>query len=72
MANRLQNVSEPIKNTADATIGISYVSTWIISLTPVLEFGILVLAIIWGHYRIKDMILSVKLKKMKIRRHEDK
>lgn len=71
MKNKLDHVSEPIKSTIDATAFFSVFTTWMIALTPLLEFAVIVLAIIWGYFRIKDIILSIRLKKLKIRRHED-
>jgi len=71
MSNKLQHVPEALKHTADAATGMGLVATWIASLTPLLNFFVVILALIWGYFRIQDMRLSIKIKKMKIRRHED-
>ena len=72
MQNKLQNVSEPLKHFTDALVFIVSVLTQIaIVLTPIVEFFILIMAGVWGYFRIKDIVLSVRLKKLKIRRHED-
>ena len=72
MQNKLQNVSEPVKSTADViAFTIPILTTWAIALTPIVEFLILIMAGVWGYFRIKDIILSVRLNKLKIRRHED-
>ena len=72
MSNILDKVPEPLKNTADAVVSASLIITsWIVVLTPIVEFMILIMAGVWGYFRIKDIILSVRLKKLKIRRHED-
>lgn len=71
MKNKLDHIPEALKSTVDATAFISVLTTWAIALTPLLEFAVLVLAFVWGYFRIKDLFLAMRLKKLKIRRHED-
>ena len=71
MKNKLDHVSEPIKSTMDLTTFVSVLTTWVVALTPLLEFAVLILAFVWGYFRIKDLFLAMQLKKLKIRRHED-
>lgn len=71
MNNKLEHVPNALKQAADAGVGLSLISTWIIVLTPLLEFSVLLMAMVWGYFRIQDMRLSVKIKKRKLRRHED-
>lgn len=71
MKNKLDHVPEVLKSTADVTAFVSVLTTWAIALTPLLEFAVLILAFVWGYFRIKDLFLSMRLKKLKIRRHED-
>lgn len=72
MSNKLQHVPDVLKNTADIVAFIvSILTTWVIALTPIVEFMILIMAGVWGYFRIKDIILSARLKKLKIRRYED-
>lgn len=72
ISNKLEHVPEPLKSITDViAFAVSILTTWVIALTPIVEFAILIMAGVWGYFRIKDIILSVRLKKLKIRRHED-
>jgi phage-related protein len=72
MSNELEKVPGTLKNIVDAIAFIVSIFTQIaIVLTPLVEFIILIMAGVWGYYRIKDIICSVRLKRLKIRRHED-
>lgn len=71
MNNKLEHVPATLKHFADASAGTSVLLAWITTLTPFLNFGIVILVAIWGYYRVKDIKLSIELKKLKIRRHED-
>ena len=71
MQNKLQQVPDALKHAADAAAGMGMVVSWIASLTPLLNFFVVILALVWGYFRIQDMRLSIKIKQMKIRRHED-
>lgn len=71
MNNKLEHVPEALKHTVDAGAGFSIILVWITTLTPVLNFAIVLLALVWGYYRIQDMRLSIEIKKLKLRRHED-
>ncbi len=64
--NKIEHVSNIVKNVADASAGSAVVYSWIASLTPFLNFVVLVLAITWGIYRIHDMRLSVKIKEKQL------
>lgn len=60
--NKLEHIPNVVKHVADAGVGGSVILTWITTLTPFLNFLIIVLALIWGSYRIQEMRLSVKIK----------
>ena len=73
MQNKLEHVPSAVKHVADAGAGASIVLTWITTLTPLLNFSIILLALVWGYFRIQDMRLSIKIKQIEIKRHyEDK
>ena len=57
-----EHTQEVVKHGVDGVAGGTIVLAWIELLTPVLNFVGLILAIIWGIYRIRDMQLSSKLK----------
>ena len=69
--SKLEHVPNALKHVADASAWLSVLTTWVITLTPLLNFVIILFALIWGYFRIQDMRLSIYLKKLKIRRHED-
>jgi len=71
MNNRLEHVSNVVKNVGDLSAGTSVLVVWVASLTPVLEFAALTLAIIWGWYRIVDMKVSTQLKRAELKEYED-
>lgn len=71
MKNKLDHVPEVLKSTVDATAFISVLTSWAIALTPLFQFAVIVLAFVWGYFRVIDIVLSIRLKKLKIRRHED-
>lgn len=70
MDNKLEHVPEVVKHIADAGAGASIVTTWISALTPVVNFSIIVMASIWGYFRIQDLRLASKLKRIEIDKHE--
>ena len=63
---------ESVKHLADAGAGVGITLAWIEVLTPVLNFAVLILAIIWGVYRIKDIQLSNQLKQRELDEHNSK
>lgn len=64
-------MSNVVKNVGDLSAGTSVLVVWVASLTPVLEFAALTLAIIWGWYRIVDMKVSTQLKRAELKEYED-
>ena len=71
MKDKLEHVSNVVKNIGDLTAGTSVLIVWITSLTPLLEFAALSLALIWGWYRIVGMKLSNDIKRAELREYED-
>jgi len=69
MNNKLEHMPSVAKHVADAGVGLSVVTTWIATLTPFLNFAIVLLALFWGYFRIQDMRLSIKIKKIEIEKH---
>jgi len=69
--SKLEHVPAVLKHLADASAWTSVIMSWIVAVTPLLQFGIIVLALVWGYYRVQDIRLAIHLKKLKIRRHED-
>jgi len=66
MKEELHHVVPVVKHGVDAAAGASILLSLIEVLTPVLNFFALILAIIWGVYRIIDMQLSNKIKKKEL------
>jgi hypothetical protein len=71
MSNKLEHVPNVLKHVADASAGISVIVTWISTLTPLLNFSVILLALVWGYFRIQDMRLSIQIKKIEILKHEE-
>ena len=69
--SKLEHVPNALKHVADASAWVSIITSWVITLTPILNFTIIILALIWGYFRIQDIRLSINLKKLRIRRHKD-
>lgn len=65
-SHKIEHLSSTVKNIADASAGSAVLLSWVTSLTPVLNFAVLVLAITWGIYRIHDIRLSVKIKEKQL------
>lgn len=70
MENKLQ-IPEALKTTIDFSAFVSVATAWAIALTPLLQVGVILLAIIWGYFRVKDIRLAIKLKKLKLREYEN-
>lgn len=70
MENKLQ-IPEALKTTIDFSVFVSVATAWAIALTPLLQVGVILLAIIWGYFRVKDIRLAIKLKKLKLREYEN-
>lgn len=70
--SKLEHVPAALKHVGDASAWIGVLASWVLAITPMLQVGVIILALIWGYFRIQDMRLSIHLKKLKIRRHEDK
>lgn len=70
MENKLQ-IPEALKTTIDFSVFVSVATAWAIVLTPLLQVGVILLAIIWGYFRVKDIRLAIKLKKLKLREYEN-
>ena len=69
--NKVEHLSNMVKNIADASAGTAVVYSWIATLTPFLNFAVVILAIAWGLYRIHDMRLSIKIKEKQLSDNED-
>lgn len=72
MNNKLEHAPAIMKNLGDASAGLSVAVTWMVSVTPFLNFCVVLLAIFWGVYRIHDMRLSVKIKQQQLSEYERK
>ena len=59
-------IPETVKHVTDAAAGVGVVVTWIANVTPLLNFSVVLLAIVWGVYRIHDMRLAIAIKKEKL------
>ena len=71
IVHKMQHVPNFLKQLMDYGAWGSVLMSWIMSVTPVFNFIIIILALIWGYFRILDIRLSIKLKKLQIRRHND-
>lgn len=67
-----EHTQEVVKNGADGVAGATILLAWMEALIPVLNIVGLVLAIIWGIYRIYDIKLSHKIKKETLRQLTEK
>ena len=65
-----QHVQEVVKYGVDGVAGTTLLVSWIELLTPILNFAGLILAIIWGVYRIIDLRLAKKLKEKELDRYK--
>ena len=70
MTNRLEHVPNVVKHVADAGAWGAVILAWIATLTPLLNFSIILLALVWGYFRIQDMRLSIKIKEIEIEKHK--
>jgi len=71
MKDKLAHIPEGIKNALDASAGAGVILTWLIEVTPFLNFAVVLLAIVWGIYRIHDMRLAIKIKQKELDNKED-
>lgn len=69
--SKLEHVPAALKHVADASAWVGVLTSWVLAITPILQGGVIILALIWGYFRIQDIRLAIHLKKLKIRRHED-
>ena len=64
------HVQESVKHGVDGVAGTTLLLSWIEILTPILNFAGLILAIIWGVYRIIDLRLAKRLKERELDRYK--
>jgi len=69
--SKLEHVPNALNHIVDASAWGGVIMSWIITLTPILNFIIVLLALMWGYFRIQDIRLAIHLKKLKISKHED-
>lgn len=67
-----EHTQEVVKNGADGIAGATILLAWMEALIPILNVAGLILAIIWGVYRIYDIKLAHKIKQETLRQLKDK
>ena len=70
MRHLINHMSDTIKHILDAGSGVAIVLSFIQAFTPMLNFIAVVLAVIWGYYRIVDMKLSNEIKRKQLKEYD--
>lgn len=67
IVNAVEHLPSVSKHITDAGAGVTFILSWIGVLTPILNFFAILLAVVWGVYRIIDIRLSNDIKREKLK-----
>ncbi len=71
MVDRLLQLPKVVKATIDFSAFGSVLTAWAVAVTPLLQVSVMILAIIWSYFRIKEIRLSIRLKKLSLKEFEN-
>jgi len=66
IVERVEHLPDASKHLADAGAGMTFVLSWIEVLTPIINFIAILLAVVWGVYRIIDIRMSNEIKRKQL------